>query len=113
MLANIKNTVEYKLEIEKIFFWSLFSLFFLFMCLYGYFVNSAISSVVSREKNVALSNTLRNEVASLEYSYINLDNKVNEEMASSRGFSVQNNPIFVKIGNNTSGLTLNQGLTTK
>src|ERR1035437_7957741 len=79
---QIKN-IEYR---EKNIFGILFSIFVLFVIVYGFSINSTIMNAVSKQNMGKEIVSLGSEVNSLEFKYLNIKNSITLDLAKSKGF---------------------------
>ncbi len=84
-----------ELNREKTIFWSLLGILLLCGGLYIFSINSMVHNVVQREKLEATATELSLSIGSHEFEYISLRNKVNIQLAYSRGFKEAPTKTFI------------------
>lgn len=72
------------------------------ICLYIYFVSSAVNEVVLRKSMTRDITHIRSEIAALETQYMQIQHKVSNQMAQLDEFAVSEEKIFISRTNDTS-----------
>ena len=95
MTKVIQNQIDRIENNEQKFFWILLSFLVLIISVYGYCVNSAIFSVVRREKAEQTISSIKGVIAEKEAQYMNLKSAVTLDVALAKGFVAVPAPHFV------------------
>ncbi len=88
------------------FFWTLIAILGISLIMYVVGVNSTIHNTVTRQRLEASLSNLTLDISEKEFSYINLKNKINIDIAYARGYTDVTKPIFITRGSARS-LTYN------
>jgi len=109
MVQVIKNQIESIDLREKQIFWSLFSVFFVLLFVYGYLVNTTILNAVAKQNMQSEMISLNSNLNTLEFQYLNLKNKITIDYAKSLGFVAVSYDKFAQISSSESkSLSINE-----
>jgi len=103
VLQNQISKIEYW---EKNIFWGLFSMIVVLLVSYGFLVNGTIINAISKQNLEKQMISLNSDVNSMEFSYLNIKNKITMEYALSLGFVPVSNDKFASISPNKNSLSL-------
>jgi hypothetical protein len=106
MVKEIKNQIEKINYTEKKIFWTLFSLFVLFIGSYGFLLNSAMMNGVYQQRMEKEMTTLGSDVNSLEFKYLNVKNSITLSLAESKGFVLVAQDKFATVNPNQKNISL-------
>ena len=102
------NTKIQQFHIQRILFWIFSSLIILAILLYGYFLNTAIGSVVAREGIEAEMSRVNSVIGDLESEYLALKSSITLDIAYSKGFQSITPSNFISRGVFGKGISLNE-----
>ncbi len=83
-------------------FWTLCLVLLCTFVLYIYGINSTVHNTVTRQNLETEVGNLTVAISEMEYSYINLKNNVNIEVAYARGYQDVTSPTFITRGTSRS-----------
>ncbi len=83
-------------------FWTLALIFVVSLVLYVYGVNATVRNTVVRQNLESEVGSMTTKISEMEFSYINLKNHVNIELAYSRGYEDVTKPLYVTRGTSRS-----------
>lgn len=108
MVKQIFNSHIEKIEHrERKIFWSLFSMFVLFVVSYGFLLNGTMMNAVSKQNAEKQISVLNSEVNTLEFQYLNIKNSITLDLAESiKGFVPVKQDKFAIVNPNSKGLSL-------
>jgi len=90
----------------KVWFWSLLTVFFLCIFMYGYLVRGVTVNIVERQAMESELSFLNTRVLDLESEYIKVKNDITPELAYNIGFVTVSSQKFVTKDTKNPGLSL-------
>lgn len=100
---------NYSLENRVSIFWILLTIFTLSFVAYIYGINALSRSVALRQSLERESMMLASDLATLEFEYISLKNKITIDLAKERGFDEVSKPLYIAKAKTVPTLSLNTG----
>mgnify|MGYP007016029898 CR=1 FL=1 len=105
-MFNKRQKIINNREPNKVFCWSLITIFSLCLFSYGYFVRGITVNIVTRQNLETDISLLNSKIFTLEAEYIKAKNGITPELASNMGFVPVSSQKFVQKQVNNPGLSL-------